>query len=197
MILHRCCCLLLGLAPFSLGSAWADVAALPGNGFPVAHYETLWAKSPFAIATPDAAPESTDYALVGIAEFDGIPYASLIDKKSQEHFLVSGDKPARGLTLTSVTPGKNGSDTFATIQQNGQPLILKLETVAASPALNNPASFVPTLPQTPLPGVTYIGSPIGRDAPPRAFFFRRPVRVPPPPSLQGRNVPGFNPGPAP
>jgi hypothetical protein len=113
--------------------AGADASPLPGGGFEAARYEALWTKSPFSVSTPEAAPESPDYALVGVAEFDGVYYASLIDQKNQEHFLISTAKPARGLTLVSVTPGQGNTDTFAMVQRDGQNLTLKMQAASANP----------------------------------------------------------------
>ena len=137
--------------------AGADDAVLPGTGFPASHYEVLWTKSPFAVATPEAGQESPDYALKGVAQFDGVSYASLIDKKSQEHFLLSTDKPARGLKLVSISHGKDPSDTVAVIEGNGQSITLKLdvtETPSAGP--NVAATQAPNAPppQIPMPGST-------------------------------------------
>jgi hypothetical protein len=102
--------------PGSLGTK-ADPPALPGNGFDASRYKTLWTKSPFAVASDNSAQTSPDYSLVGIAEIDGISYASLIDKQSQEHFLLCSDKPDRGLTLISIKRGQDTSDTTAIIQK--------------------------------------------------------------------------------
>jgi hypothetical protein len=108
----------------------ADDPVVPGGGFPASRYEALWTKSPFAVATveEDEGPESPDYSLVGITtNIEGISYASVIEKQKNEHFLISTDKATRGMTLTSITIGHNGSDTYAIVQKDGQPITLKLE----------------------------------------------------------------------
>ena len=118
----------------------ADDPVVPGAGFPASRYETLWTKSPFAVATAEAneGPESPDYSLVGIAtNVNGISYASVIEKQKNEHFLISTDKPTRGMTLTSITIGHNGSDTYALVQKDGQPITLKLEQALAMAAANS------------------------------------------------------------
>jgi hypothetical protein len=134
----------------------AENSALPNANFSPSRYEALWTKSPFAVATSEAAPESPDYMLVGIANVDGISYASVIDAHNQEHFLISSDKPTRGLTLTSVT--RNHDDTYAVVQKDGQPITLKLEQPPPTPVIANapaPGAMAmpgPTSPLIPMPG---------------------------------------------
>lgn len=161
----------LGLAGVNvLMFARADAPDLPGDGFSASRYESLWTKSPFAVASPDgAAPETADYSLVGIARIDGVSYASLVEKQSQIHFLVSDNMPARGLTLVSVTRGtEDGLGTFALIKKDDQLMTLKLD-IASNPATANLAA-VP-------PGVTVTQSASGA---PVALFHRRAITVPPP-----------------
>jgi hypothetical protein len=155
--------LLIGAAAFLCASEFnglrADEPSPPAGVFPPDRYESLWNKSPFSVATAEAAPDSPDYMLVGIAQIEGISYASLIDRQTQEHFLVSSNKANRGITLSSVTEGKNGADTLAVVVKDGQPLTLKLETVAgntvqtaASPGAAPAPSFTPPPQQIPMPG---------------------------------------------
>jgi hypothetical protein len=130
------------------GSLWAgaDTPVLPGNGFDASRYQGLWTKSPFAVASDDSTSTSPDYSLVGIAEIEGISYASLIDKQSQEHFLLCSDKPARGLTLISIKHGQNIADNSVIIQKkNGESITLKLEATASTPSV---------IPLIPMPGST-------------------------------------------
>ena len=139
--------LLIALAA-SLSAHAAPVtnAPFPPTGFPGGRYTALWTKSPFAIATPDAAPESADYSLVGVAQFDGVSYASLIDKQANEHFVLASDKPVRNLKLISISKRPDG--TLATVLHNGDTLTLKLENAAPSEAAATPnltAGNSPTL----------------------------------------------------
>ena len=176
----------------------ADDSAAPGAGFPASRYETLWTKSPFSVATAEAAQESPDYSLVGIAQFDGVSYASLIERQNQEHFLISTDKPTRGITLSSITRGKDGSDTTAIVQKDGQPLTLKLEQAPVVPmAVMNPG--MPPVPniQMPMPGVVAPQIPMpGSGGPPTTpstrpmiRFHRSPIHLPPPPAQQQTQQP--------
>jgi hypothetical protein len=103
-----------------MASSAAD-PALPGDGLSGARYAALWEKSPFAIATPEIV--SQDYELVGLAEFDGISYASLVDKATQEHFVLTSENPVRNIILISVHHGGQGAS--AVIERNGEQLVLE------------------------------------------------------------------------
>lgn len=83
--------------------------------------------------------ESSDYSLVGIAQFNGISYASLIAKQNQEYFLLTTDKPARGLTLVSISQEYNASDVMAVVRKDGRLVTLKWE----QPPLLASATIVP------------------------------------------------------
>jgi hypothetical protein len=156
-------------------------AELPSPGFNSARYATLWTKSPFAIATPDAPAASADYQLVGMAEFDGVNYVSLVDKQNQQHFVLASDQPVRGLTLVSIAHGPSSSS--AVIQRNGETLTLQEETAAAPPpgvAGINQAPEMPRPVAQPLSNVGGAVFPFRRGRPP-VRIHRFPVNVPPPP----------------
>lgn len=161
--------------------AWADEPVVPGDGFAPSRYETLWTKSPFAVASAQtAAAPSPDYSLTGVARIGGVSYASLVDTHTNERFLLSSNKPAGGLTLTSITLAHDGS--LAVVQKNdGQSITLKLET-PPPPAPADLSSLPPNRrnrmttmsnapPASPAPG--FVQPPV-RDRPPT-------IRVPPPP----------------
>ena len=158
-------------------SAFAIEASVPAGGFTADRYQSLWESSPFAVATP-VAIESSDYALVGAAEFDGISYVSLIDRQSKDHFLITTNTPAHGLSLISLVHGNDPGSTYATFQKGSETLRLKLETGASSAPGAPPPSImpqpVPTIPPPPQPFLSH--------RPPRAHFFSPPVYVPRPPS---------------
>ncbi len=173
----------------------ADAPAVPGGGFPASRYESLWTKSPFAVATAEEAQQSSpDYILYGVATVGRITYASLVDRQNQDHFLISTDKPTRGLTLTSVTRGHDASDTSAVVQKDGQLITLKLEqapvTANAPPA--NPVGMPGIMtPQIPMPGANM--PPPGSGRPP--IRIHRPmINLPPRP---GAAQPPPPPPPAP
>jgi len=194
---------------FSECSTWADEAVLPGSGFAVSRYQALWTKSPFSVASPEAVTSSPDYSLVGLSRFDGISYASLIEKQTQEHFLLTSDKPVKGLTLVSVSQGHGAGNSSAVVQRGAESLTLKLEQVAFTPP-PNPVNGIPaaasnligsnvsgsavpqipmpgTVPQIPMPGSGPAPGMAPGVAPPPAAFHRRPIHIPPPPSAPSQN----------
>jgi hypothetical protein len=164
----------------------ADDSMVPTAGFQASRYESLWTKSPFAVATSEEATEtSPDYMLVGIANIDGISFASLIDRQSQEHFLISSDQETRGLKLSSITKSHDGSDTFAVVQKDGQTITLKLEVPPAGAVAENapPGAQQVMAPQISMPGAipTFGGGGANR---PFARFHRPPIHLPPQPGQQ-------------
>ena len=162
----------------------ADDPAVPGTAFPVSRYEVLWTKSPFAVATPEAATDSPDYSLVGVArDINGIYYASLVEKQNNEHFLISSDKMVRGLTLTSITRNPNSPDTYALVQKDGQTITLKLEQSSAGAALANINNLPPGMAtqQLQMPGA---GNEPGLNQPFRTRFRRGLIHLPPEPGQQ-------------
>jgi len=177
----------LGLMAVSPARA-DDASGLPGPGFSGDRYTTLWTKSPFAIATPEAAAASQDYSLVGLAQFDGVSYASLVDKQSNEHFVLASDKPVRNLKLVSISHGANGAS--AVIDRNGEELTLQQEVTAppspgAGPvgwqpppgAMPTPQPFIPGAPLSSVGGVI----PPAYMRPPSVHFHRPLTRIPPRP----------------
>jgi hypothetical protein len=86
--------------------------------------------------------------LVGIAEADGVTYASLYNAQNGEHFLTSSKDAYDGLELVSVA-----SEESATIRQNGQTYLLRLSWPAATAQVaDDGAQPVPTAQDIPLPG---------------------------------------------
>jgi hypothetical protein len=175
----------------------ADDSAVPTGGFPASRYEVLWKKSPFAVASAEAVPDSPDYVLAGIASFDGVSYASVIERKSNEHFLVSSDKPTRGLTLTSINRGHDNADTTAVVEKDGQMITLKLEAMPTSAigavgGSNTATGGLPPIIQIPMPGAasTTGSAPFRPLVLPR--IHRPLIHLPPPPQ---DNSPGAAPAP--
>ena len=170
-----------------IGPARADSAVdptLPASGFSSDRYTGLWTKSPFAVATPDDATSTTgDYQLVGLARFDGVSYASLIDKSNGEHFVLASDKPVRNLTLVSVSRDSTGVGSIV-MEHNGEILSLRQEQTA-SPPLADSASpgLARPMPQFALPANPSVGGVIPRSymLPRRARDHRPPIVVPPQP----------------
>jgi hypothetical protein len=166
--------LFLIVLAWSAGVAVAANSSLPGAGFTGDRYRALWTKSPFAIATAEAGSTSTDFELVGMAEFDGVSYASLVDKHTQEHFVLTSEKPVKDLTLLSLRRDANGAS--AVIERQGEQLVLREENAAPTPAAIAAASGPPQLTNVP-PG----WNPARFAMPPEARFHRPRIVVPPAP----------------
>jgi hypothetical protein len=173
---------LLVVAVSALGApaVRADDSAIPSAQFPASRYESLWKQNPFAVATPDAAPDSPDYSLVGIAQSGGVSYVSVVNRKTSEHFLVSTGTPADGLTLTSITRGHTDADTFAVLEKDGQPMTLKLELLPST------SEGVPgETPNGASPPILMPSNPGGMPYRPLIPRFRRPaIHLPPMPGAQ-------------
>jgi hypothetical protein len=91
-----------------------------------------------SVRAGDLAPASFDYSLVGLARFDGVAYASLINTKTQEHILLSTATSERFLKLVSVTPDDDPAGPSALIQNNGVSILLKLGSDAFQVPTNSP-----------------------------------------------------------
>jgi hypothetical protein len=175
--------------------ARADGPTIPDATFAPSRYETLWTKSPFAVATAETVGDtSPDYYLVGIAVIDGVSYASVIERQNQEHFLISTDKPSRGLTLTSINRSRDGTNTYAVVQKDGQSMTLKLEQAPAAVASvpgappMNPMGMPGTMtPQIQMPGTQ--GFPNQASNRPFIRFHRPAIHLPPQPGQQMQNSP--------
>jgi len=178
-----------------VNAARADEPILPGKGFVSTRYEVLWTKSPFSVASSTESAASPDYSLTGLAQFDGVSYASLFDKQKQEHFVLSSDKPLNGLTLVSVNRAQESANSSAVIQKNGsgESITLKLESqpVAATPPPTGNGGPIVNLPPPTMPpisnpqGQRQPGNPTAlgpAQTPPPPLFHRHTITVPPPPS---------------
>jgi hypothetical protein len=186
-------------------AATPDDAVAAHQGYAPPRYQELWTKSPFAVETPDEnVTESAEYSLVGVAQLDGVTYASLIEKQNQNHILLSSDKPLNGLSLSAVTKKDDG--TYATLSRNGELITLKLETASSGGGVL--PSMVPAQYPTPfMPGGNQPGG-VGQNIPMPGNFnpasarplirIRRPLIHVPPPSygqVPGQPAPPPNAGP--
>jgi hypothetical protein len=164
--------LALSLAASLLPGRGSEV--LPGEGFPADRYESLWKKPPFAVATPEQGTASPEYALVGIAEFDHVSYASLVDRHTREHFVVSTQAPARGVVLLSILHAHPPDRNSAALEIDGLSVVLPLETPAA------PAPVAVAGASTPVPGPAVVPS-MPSNQPPLVRLHRPIVHIPLPP----------------
>jgi hypothetical protein len=176
-------------------AASGEDASAEHNGFPSTRYEQLWSKSPFSVETPDAVTtDSADYALVGVAQLGDVTYASLVDKHTNSHILVSSDKPLGNLSVTSVTKRSDGI--YVSLTQSGSPLTLKLESAPATgaPPMPGAAPFggpnqgaMPNIPMPGAQGQQYL--------PPRVRIHRPLIHLPP--RYPNQSVPGATGQPSP
>ncbi len=155
---------------------------IPAEGFAGDHYGPLWAKSPFAIATPEAGATTQDYQLTGLAQFDGVAYASLVETQTHEHFLLTSAKPVRHLTLVSINHGRSGGS--AVILRNGQQFTLQEANTSSAQGPELPpipgqqnGGIVPPGQSNPSVGGVMIPFP---QFPPRVRLHRPVIAVPPP-----------------
>ena len=100
---------------------------------------------------------SSNYTLVGIAKFDGISYASLLDRQTGNHFLLSTDKKSElNVALSSVRTDYDPSGPAAIVEKDSVSVIVKLESgislassgLVSSPALFTQPSLAPNTPQS-------------------------------------------------
>jgi hypothetical protein len=109
--------------------------------------------APHAVASepPDETARSVasfHYTLVGIAKFEGVSYASFIDERTGDHFLLSTqNKSDREVTLTAVHTQDDPSGTAAIVLSAGVSLLLGFEAAVVAPSdlasSVNPASNLP------------------------------------------------------
>ena len=117
---------------------------VPESGPDVSRYTTLWTNSPFVTATEEAPAETPDYLLTGVAELEGVSYASLIDQKNKSHILLASDKPMANLKLISIS--RNRSMITAVVDQGGRRITVQLQESSgfvAAQAANSAAASAP------------------------------------------------------
>jgi hypothetical protein len=88
---------------------------------------------------------ASNYFLVGIAQIDGISYASLVDRQTNYHYLLSTAKSDEGLVLTSI------ADDGATVKKDGVAIFLKLGCAASLDQSNSTSSSLSLTNSQPTP----------------------------------------------
>jgi hypothetical protein len=150
------------------------------QGFDGSRYEDLWSKSPFAIATSDAPAASEDYQLVGLAQFDGVSYVSLVDKQTQNHFVLTSVKPVKNLSLVSISRGEGPGNASAVIMRNGEALTLHEVDTPSQAVSGGPIPIPIAQPGMTAPSNPSVGGVVRPSMPPRVRIHRPPIIVPPP-----------------
>jgi len=86
-------------------------------------------------------PTSFSYELVGIARFDGVSYASLVDPQTGYHFLLSTvTQSEQGIVLTSVQTNDDPSGPSAIIQKDGVSVLVALDAGISLAPASQPSS---------------------------------------------------------
>jgi hypothetical protein len=192
--------LLIAAAAFLAPPIRGDAPAIPSANFSASRYEALWTNSPFAVATSEDTGESSpDYLMVGIANIDGVSYASVIERQTQEHFLISTDKANRGMTLSTINHNQDGSETYANVTKDGQTLTLKLEQPAPAAPGSVPDGSTINMPGIVTPVLRAPGTGGGAFGGPGSFrpfsrIHRPTIHLPPSPAAQ---TPPLTPPPPP
>jgi hypothetical protein len=142
-----------------LAAASAVFPAIAGespipSSFPPERYETMIAKSPFALATPPApvvdAPPEKNFAdgwfVSGLAQLDGKDFVTIKSRDLGVQFSLFGSDPKDGVTLQKVEWSPAIGKSTVTIAKDGQTAKLEfnqaeLQSTAAAPAM--PAAMPP------------------------------------------------------
>lgn len=121
-------CLLLLLA----GAARAEEAGIPAS-FPASRYGAAWERNPFGkkVVSPvqTQADLSRDWALLGMAEYDGKIRVSIVNKHTGEHRHLSNQDPANAeIRLIKATFSRHRPDASAAVEKDGRKATLKYST---------------------------------------------------------------------
>ena len=174
----------LGLLAFSRlpsGTGGRSASPLPGPASTATGTRACGRNRPSRSRRPRRPPLPRTFELVGMAQFDGVSYVSLIEKQSGEHFILASDKPVRNLKLVSIARGP--AVPSAIVQRNG--VRFTLQEQDAPPAardagtMNHPASG-----NGPDSQSRRGRSGSGQSVPPRARFHHSSRPVPPPPRTE-------------
>lgn len=155
--------------------ASAGESAVP-TSFPAERYETMIAKSPFALATPPApvvAPPDKSFAdgwfVSGLAQLDGKDFVTIKSRDLGVQLSLFGNEPRDGVTLQKVEWSPAIGRSTVTIAKDGQTAKLafnEAELAASASAVpntvppgamrppnSNPGVIRPTVPRPPQPVV--------------------------------------------
>lgn len=155
--------------------AGAIESAIPA-AFPAERYETMIARSPFALATPPApvaAPAEKNFAegwfVSGLAQLDGKDFVSIKSRDLGVQLSLFGSDPRDGVTLQKVEWSPALGKSTVTIAKDGQTAKLvfneaEMQTGASAPTApvalppgairppgSNPGAVRPAIPRPPQP----------------------------------------------
>jgi hypothetical protein len=178
----------------------ADGQAIPAP-YPVSRYEAAWAKNPFMRKTVAIVQEKEsvlkDWALNGMAEYDGKIRVTMVNKQTGEYKHVTNqDGPDADFRLIQANFNRNRADASAEIEKGGEKATIKYDENLTS----KPLTVVNTQRQTQgaqgqagqvPPGGVRQGVPVSATgAPPVAAGGVRPLNTPVPPPGAVNAAPG-------
>lgn len=131
--------------------AWA---AEPPAALPVERYQPLIVRSPFALASENAAPAvasdaagfAKDLVLTGVARVNGGEYVTLVSRDQSQRFGLMKGEIYNGITLASVAWSDTVGKTRVTLKRGHEYGVIGFDEAAgppvASPAPKNPSAEV-------------------------------------------------------
>ena len=122
-----------------------------------AHYQPMLQRSPFAVATAGALPNTPDFAkdlyvanAAHSTEGDFVTLASTTDKNRKEY--LSTKETVHGYSISNIQWSDQVGETKVTITKDGQFATLTFNEALLSQAIQNPVGQIPQTPQQGIPG---------------------------------------------
>lgn len=166
-------------AAWPAAGALEKTEAIP-SAFPPERYEALIAKSPFALATPVAAPPppqdkgfAEGWYVSGLAQLDGKDFVTIKARDLSTQFQLFGDTPSNGVKLQKVEWSSAIGRSTVTIEKDGQAAKLEFNQAelqapggaAPAPGAPNHGGMRPPMPgnagmTAPRPGIPRPAQPV-------------------------------------
>jgi len=122
-----------------------------------AHDQPMLQRSPFAVATAGALPNTPDFAkdlyvanAAHSTEGDFVTLASTTDKNQKEY--LSTKETVHGYSISNIQWSDQVGETKVTITKDGQFATLTFNEALLSQAIQNPVGQIPQTPQQGIPG---------------------------------------------
>lgn len=133
------------------------------KSYPAERYEALIAKSPFALATPVAAPPpppdksfADGWYVSGLARLDGKDFVTIKARDLSAQFQLFGEEPTNGVALKKVEWSSSIGRSKVTIEKDGQSATLEFNQAE----LQAPTAGAPPVPVGGQPGAIRPPSPM-------------------------------------
>ena len=143
---------LLGGAIFCALSFARGGSAIP-DGYPADRYAPLWTHSPFTLASvqQEAAPGfAQNLAVVGIVRIGSEDWVTLLNKQSQERFIVGAEPDEQGVKVVAVVTDADPLKTRVTIQKGGELATVGFDRTLLATTQTPPVPAISSL-QPPVP----------------------------------------------